>query len=121
MPNARTAAVRSATGATVCETCLVADSPLLRLRGLLGRAPLRGGEGLLLRPSGSIHTCFMGFPIDAVFLDRDLCVLRVAPDVRPWRTAAVRRARAVLELRAGEAMRRGIAVGDVLELHGPGR
>jgi uncharacterized membrane protein (UPF0127 family) len=121
MPKPRAAAIRSATGAVVCESCLVADSPLLRLRGLLGRPPLRGDEGLLLRPTGSIHTCFMGFPIDAVFLDRDWRVLHIARDVKPWRTAASRRARAVLELRAGEATRRGVVVGDVLELHGPSR
>jgi uncharacterized membrane protein (UPF0127 family) len=116
MTKGRFAAVRSASGAVVCDNCLVADSPLLRLRGLLGRTPLRGGEGLLLRPTGSIHTCFMRFAIDAVFLDRDGCVLGIAREVKPWRAAAKRRARAVLELRAGEAAERGLAVGDVLEL-----
>jgi uncharacterized protein len=121
MANSRTAAVRSTAGVVVCESCLVADSPLTRLRGLLARPPLRGDQGLLLRPTGSIHTCFMGFPIDAVFLDRDWRVLHIARDVKPWRGAAARRARAVLELRAGEAARRGLAVGDVLELDQPDR
>jgi uncharacterized protein len=116
MPKARIASVRSTNGAVVCDSCLVADSPLLRLRGLLGRPPLNVGEGLLLRPSGSIHTCFMGFAIDAVFLDRDSRVLHIAREVKPWRTAAARRARSVLELRAGEAAERGVEVGDVLEL-----
>jgi uncharacterized membrane protein (UPF0127 family) len=121
MPNGRFTAIHSASGNVVCESCLVADSPLLRLRGLLGRPPLTGGEGLLLEPTGSIHTCFMGFRIDAVFLDRDRRVLRIARDLQPWRSAAARRAKAVLELRAGEAERRGIALGDVLELHEPPR
>jgi uncharacterized membrane protein (UPF0127 family) len=62
----------------------------------------------------------MRFPIDAVFLDRDLRVLRVADDLKPWRAAAARKARSVLELPAGEAARRGLAVGDVLVLDGVG-
>ena len=46
----------------------VADSPWTRLRGLIGRARLQPGDGLMLRPASSIHTSFMRFPIDAVFL-----------------------------------------------------
>jgi len=98
----------------------VADSPLTRLRGLLGRRGLEPGEGLLIRPTGSIHTCFMRFPIDAVFLDREGCVVGVASGVRPWRAAARRRARAVLELGAGQAVARGVAVGDRIVLEAPG-
>lgn len=58
----------------------------------------------------------MRFAIDAVFLDRDMRVLRVVSELGPWRTAGARKARAVLELPAGEAARRAIAVGDVLSL-----
>lgn len=108
--------VSRAGGVVVCERCTIADSPLPRMRGLLGRHDLASDEGILLRPAGSIHTFFMQFPIDAVFLDRDRCVLRVVDSLRPWRSAAARGAHAVLELRAGESARRGIAAGDVLEL-----
>jgi uncharacterized membrane protein (UPF0127 family) len=110
----RTSIRRADDEVVVCHDCLVADSPGLRLRGLLGRAPLGNGEGLLLRPSGSIHTWFMRFRIDALFLDRDLRVLRVAPELRPWRMAGARKAKAVLELQAGQAARSGIAPGDQL-------
>jgi uncharacterized membrane protein (UPF0127 family) len=98
----------------VCERCLLAETPLTRLKGLLGRTGLERGEGLLLRPASSIHTFFMKFPIDAVFLDRDLVVLNVASDLKPWRTAAQRGAKAVLELPAGEAKRTGIQPGEQL-------
>jgi uncharacterized membrane protein (UPF0127 family) len=103
----------------VCERCDVADTPLTRLKGLLGRSGLRSGEGLLIRPTSAIHTCFMRFPIDAVFLDRDLVVLRAVSDVPAWRFAGCRRARAVLELAAGEIRRRGIRPGDRLQFGDP--
>lgn len=100
----------------VCPRCRVADSALARMRGLLGRRGLDDGEGLLLRPAGSIHMFFMRFPIDAVFLDRDQTVLRVAENVRPWRLAGQRGAKSVLEIAAGEAGRRGIREGIRLRL-----
>ena len=99
-------------GRVVCERCVVATRPLQRMRGLLGRRDLPDGEGILLRRAGSIHTFFMRFPIDAVFLDGDGRVLKVAADVKPWRAAGCRGARAVLELSAGECERRGVRPGD---------
>ncbi|MBD0291782.1 MAG: DUF192 domain-containing protein, partial [Thermoleophilia bacterium] len=84
------------------------------MRGLLGRTMLPPGEGLLLRPASSIHTAFMRFPIDAVFLDGEGRVLRIAASVAPWRAAGCRGARAVLELSAGESERRGVRPGDRL-------
>lgn len=101
-------------GESLCERCLVAARPFARMKGLLGRAGLGPGEGLLLRPGGSIHTWFMRFPIDAVFLDEEMRVLRVATGVKPWRLAGCRGARAVLELSSGECERRGVRPGDRL-------
>lgn len=109
-----TVTLRRENGEVVVDQCVVADSPGSRLRGLLGRSELRPGEGLLLRPASAIHTCFMRFPIDAVFLDRELRVVGISEDVRPWRAASRRGARIVLELPAGEAGRRGLGVGDRL-------
>jgi uncharacterized protein len=101
-------------GDVVCNRCVVAASPFSRMKGLLGRSELRPGEGLLLRPASAIHTFFMRFPIDAVFLDREWRVLGIADDVAPWRTAARKGAKAVLELPAGESARRGLRPGDLL-------
>ncbi len=102
-------------GGCVCVAEL-ANRPLRRMLGLMGRRGLPAGEGLLLSPAPSIHTAFMRFPIDALFLDRELEVLEIVERLRPWRVAAKRGARAVLELPAGEATRRGVLVGDQLEL-----
>jgi uncharacterized protein len=102
-------------GGAVCVGRL-ADRPLPRMRGLIGRPGLSSGEGLLISPAPAIHTAFMRFPIDAVFLDRDLTVLEVVEGLRPWKMASKRHARSVLELSAGESGRRGVHVGDRLEL-----
>jgi uncharacterized membrane protein (UPF0127 family) len=112
----RLAVVRKEDGTVVCERCVVADSIWLRTKGLLGRASLPEEEGILLRPGSSIHMFFMRFPIDAVFLDRELRVLRVAAGLRPWRLASKWGAKAVLELPAGRCARTGVAVGDRLAL-----
>lgn len=103
-------------GTKVCERCTLADRAPSRVKGLLGRARLEHGEGMLLKPAPAIHTCFMRFPIDAVFLDRELRVLGVAPDLGPWRWARRAGARAVLELGAGEADRLAVRPGELLTL-----
>ena len=111
---AQTVRLERTDGQTVCERCLLAETPLTRVKGLLGRSGLASGEGLLLRPASAIHTWFMRFPIDAVFVDRDLAVVGVTPNLRPWRAAARKGAHGVVELPAGEAERRGLAPGDRL-------
>jgi uncharacterized protein len=111
----RDVVVRRRDGTVVCERCGDARSALTRMKGLLGRRELPSGEGILLRPAGSVHTAFMRFPIDVVFLDADGTVLKVEPELPAWRTAASRGAKAVLELPAGESARRGLEVGDRLD------
>lgn len=104
--------LRREDGRVVCESVVVADRMGRRLRGLLGRRALPRDQGLLLRPAWSIHTAFMRFPIDAVFLDHDQVVIRIEPGLRPFKTASCRGAREVVELSAGECERRGLSVGD---------
>jgi uncharacterized membrane protein (UPF0127 family) len=86
-------------------------------KGLLGRDGLHAGEGLLLSdPTGSIHMFFMRFAIDAVFLTKDLEVVKVVEDLKPWRMARARGAKRILEIGSGEAARLGIKPGDRLVL-----
>jgi hypothetical protein len=87
-----------------------------RRRGLLGRDRLRASAGLLLTPCLAVHTAFMRFPIDVVFIDRDGHVVRIVANVRPWRMTASLRAHAVIELAAGTAAAADIKVGDFLYL-----
>jgi len=101
-------------GRIVCERCAVADGFASRLLGLQGRRELPRGQGLLLSPSSSVHTAFMRFAIDVVFLDRAMRVVGIARRVRPWRLAGRRGARHALELPAGEAEARALRVGEGL-------
>jgi uncharacterized protein len=108
-------------GRVACRRCEVATSMAARMRGLLGRAGLEPDQGLLIPKTSSIHMFFMRFPIDAVFLDRELRVRKVVADLVPWKVAWARGARSVLELPAGAAARAGIEVGSRLAWHHHGQ
>lgn len=101
-------------GQVVCDVCHLADKPHTRLRGVIGWKRLRQGEGVLIRPTFSVHTAFVRFPIDAVFLDKEMTVVSIAENLKPWRLASSRRAKAVLELAAGECARLEVGLGDRL-------
>ncbi len=107
-----TLTLRREDGRIVCDAVTIADGMLRRMRGLLGRRSLAAGEGIVLRPAWSIHTAFMRFSIDVVFIDAEQVVMRVEPRLRPFRTASCRGAREIVELAAGECERRGLAAGD---------
>ena len=64
-------ALRREDGTIVCERCVLAETALTRMKGLLGRRELPSGEGIWLKPASSVHMAFMRFAIDAVFLDRE--------------------------------------------------
>ena len=108
-------------GALECEGTVVlprvwrADNWHLRLRGLLLRPPLCDGEGLLIVPCDSVHTFWMGYPLDLLFLDRAGRVLRWREDLRPWRGAWCRRAHATIEMRSGSLARISPSVGQQLQ------
>jgi uncharacterized membrane protein (UPF0127 family) len=92
-----------------------ADTFVTRLLGLIPRSSLGAEEGLWLEPCAMIHMWFMRMPIDAVFIDREMKVLRVLENFRPWRFSPwVFGARGVLELPAGRCSGR-VEEGDILE------
>jgi uncharacterized membrane protein (UPF0127 family) len=98
----------------VCARAEVADTIFKRLRGLLGRATLAPGDGMLFRGESSIHSAFMRFRFDAVFMDRELRVVGLAEQIPPWRARSARGARNILEIAAGEIARSGVELGDQL-------
>ena len=90
-----------------------------RLRGMIGRPFEKVGIDAMVFPScSSIHTCFMTFPIDVVFLGADNTVLRTQPGCRPWRFAVCcRGAQSVIELPSGALAHTGTMPGDRLDLN----
>ncbi len=99
----KTATLTKDDGTVISERCRLATTPFARSKGLLGRSSLEPGEGMLFRPAGSIHMFFMRFAIDTVFCDRELVVLEVVRDLRPWRVAGHKGAKVVIELPVGAA------------------
>ncbi len=101
-------------GTVVGEEVEAAFDSAARKRGLLGREGLPAGVAMVIAPCGAVHTWFMRFSIDVVFAARDGRVLKVRPNVAPWRLAVGLRAFAAIEGAVGMIERSGTQTGDVL-------
>lgn len=111
----KTFELRTATGRCIARHVHLACSFQSRCLGLLSRDAMRKEEGLLLIPGGSIHTLGMRFPIDVVFLNRQMRILGLSERVRPWRIrVAPKGTRRVLELAAGQIAAHGLKEGIYL-------
>lgn len=84
-----------------------------RARGLLGRPSPGALQGHWLMPCNAVHSWFMGYAIDLLFLDASGRVIKRVVALQPWRMAGCRHARSVIELAAGEARRLSIEEGDL--------
>jgi hypothetical protein len=93
----------------------VAKSGGKRSKGLLGRRGLSAGEGLWILPCEAIHTFFMQFAIDLVYLDRRNHIKKVVSNVPPWRMSACLSAHSVLELPTGTVQSSQSRPGDLVE------
>lgn len=104
-------------GIILTDRLFIAKSFLQRARGLMLKKELAQEEGLLIVPCNSIHMLFMRFPIDAVFLTKDLTVLKIINQVKPWLSVAYcRNAFQTIELPAGKAVSSNIEIGDQLKI-----
>lgn len=102
---------------TIANPCELANTFWSRWRGLMGREGLEPGTGLLIYPEWSIHTFFMRFPIDVLFVNKQDQVIglrEAMPPNRPY--AGARGGRYVVELPPGLIAETGTQVGDVLAL-----
>ena len=104
------------TQCAVADDVEVALSRHARRRGLLGRNGLAPFSAMVLAPCAAVHTMFMRFAIDVVFVDADGRALRIVSGLAPWRAAMAPMAHAVIELPAGTLASREVAVGDPLYL-----
>jgi uncharacterized membrane protein (UPF0127 family) len=112
--------VNQRTDEALAERIEVAVTRRDRRKGLLGRSGFEPSSALIIAPCFSIHTMFMRFDIDAIFVDDDGRAVKVVRDMTPWRIAVDPTAHAVVELPAGSLRDREIAIGDRLYLVEPG-
>lgn len=101
----------------LAEDVIVAKDIFSRLKGLLGKSGLRNKEALIITPCDSIHTFFMKFSIDVVFIDKKNRVVKVISSMKPFRISAVYfNAHSVIELPPGIIRETATTVGDSLSL-----
>jgi uncharacterized membrane protein (UPF0127 family) len=112
--------INQRTGEIVAQHVEIADTRATRRRGLLGRDSLGASSALMLSPCFAVHTAFMRFPIDVVFVDGEGRAVRIVRDLTPWRIAGAWGAQRVFELPAGELRGRDVRVGDRLYLEAAG-
>ena len=120
LPEGPLKVVNRSRGAVLATQLEVAGSGATRRKGLLGRNGLAPGEGLWIIPCESVHTFFMRFPIDLVYLDRENRIKKVRSAVGAWRMSACFSAHSVLELPAGTVLQTETQKGDTLELTSAG-
>ena len=100
----------------LATTLLTAFDSASRRRGLLKQDSMAEGSALIIAPSNAIHTFFMRFAIDVAFVSKDGRVLKVRPNMPPWRMSAALRGFAVIEMPVGALARADTRSGDVLQI-----
>jgi uncharacterized membrane protein (UPF0127 family) len=101
-------------GEVLATSATVADSSETRRTGLLKHTSLPDGEGLWIVPCEAVHSFFMKFPIDVVYLNKDKTVRKIHHNMKPWKLSFCLPAHSVLELPAGTALRTKTQPGDQL-------
>ena len=104
------------TGRVVASSLETAFDSETRKKGLLGRDGLPAGHALIIAPTNLVHTFFMRFALDLLFVRRDGTVVKAKSSVPARRIAGALRGYAVIEMAAGELSRSATAVGDRLEV-----
>ncbi len=101
--------------AILSEDLSVANTPFARIKGLLGKKSLGHGQALLIKPCNSIHTFFMNFPIDVIFIDKNNRVVKTISSLKPYRLSAIYfKAYSVIELPVGVIQSTDTHPGDTL-------
>jgi uncharacterized membrane protein (UPF0127 family) len=110
-------AINVTRGVRLTECGRVADTFYTRLVGLLRDKTLEYGDGMWIVPCNSIHSIGMRFKFDAIFLDKNLRVVHLVREMKPWRISKmVFSAHSVLELPAGLISQTATELGDQFEM-----
>lgn len=101
----------------ISSRALLASTFFSRLKGLLGRNKLEENEALCIKPCKSVHTYFMSFPIDVIFVNSENTVCNIIENLKPFKiTSYYKEAEYVLEMAAFEGQRKNIQIGDRIDI-----
>jgi uncharacterized membrane protein (UPF0127 family) len=106
------ALVNERTAAKIADRLLPAFDSETRRKGLLAHQSLPAGAAMIIAPTNAIHTFFMKFAIDVLFVDTGGVVVKARPNLVPWRMSGAWRAHAVIELAAGSLQASPVKPGD---------
>ncbi len=110
-------AVNKTTGEVIADKVTIAQDYKSRSIGLLNRQNLSENEAMLIKPCSSIHTFFMKFPIDVLFLSKEGRVVKIRHSLKPWRlSGCLLGCFMVLELQSGKLTKTTITIGNLVEI-----
>ena len=102
---------------TISAHAILADTFLLRIKGLLGRRSLNPGESLIITQCQSIHMLLMRFPIDVIFVDKNDLVVGLVEDINPFRLSPIFwKASFAIEANPGTITMSGTSLGDLVRI-----
>jgi len=109
--------INSTRDITLAQNAIVAKTPLKRMIGLLSRKQFEQGEALIIKPCNSIHTFFMHFIIDVIFIDSNNRIIKIIHSLRPFRISGIYlNALFSVELPAGTLKKTSTQSGDYIAI-----
>jgi uncharacterized protein len=115
-PSAKFRVIDMSSDTELASEVEIADTSAKRSKGLLGRNGLAPGEGLWIVPCESVHTFWMRFAIDLIYLDRLQRIRKIRKSVAPWRISVCLSAHSVIELPAGTIRDQDVHKGHQIKL-----
>ncbi|MDD4689641.1 MAG: DUF192 domain-containing protein [Eubacteriales bacterium] len=101
----------------IARDVIMADTFFGRLTGLMPKKTLVDGEGMILKPCKQVHTYFMGYSIDVIFLTEENRIIYLQSNMEPGRVSSyIKKANSVLEVPEGTINKWTLKVGDVLDI-----
>lgn len=110
--------VNKRNGEVIVKEARIADSFFKRFLGLMFRKDMSLEEALVFHHTNSVHTCFMRFAIDVIFLDKNMQICKICRTLKPWRLAGSLAAKTTIEFPANKLSQQDISVGDTLFIEG---
>ncbi|HEY3297627.1 MAG TPA: DUF192 domain-containing protein [Armatimonadota bacterium] len=102
-------------GRVVARDAVIARSIIAQLKGLMCRREFPEGSALIIPGCRQVHTFFVWFPLDLVFVDKAGKAVRIVEGIRPFEISCYsKKAAQTIELPAGAVSTYDIREGDEL-------